>query len=285
LTTNYHNYKITLVTNQDKNQFEKIHHLLFDLDNTLYPASSRMDAGITSRMIEVTAKQVGLSVEEAAKLRSERMPIYGTSLGWLMAEHGLIDIKGFFETVHPESEIEELDFDPKLRPFLESISLPKTVLTNSPTIHANRVLDFFNIRDLFIFISDIETNGLRGKPYENSYLTAVFEKGYNLSNTLFFDDHEKYTKGYTVLGGKSILVSDKFLLPGDEGTFNCDYIVKDIVNSQIDDKTDLKAKTLENLTEIKKVILEKNPNLLPYASISSVFDVPKLLEALAEKKS
>ena len=156
------------MTYQDKNTFEQIKHLIFDLDNTLYPTSSKMNDGITSRMIEMTAKQAGVSVEEAAKLRKERMPIYGTSLGWLMAEHQLTDIQGFFDLVHPESEINEVDQDSNLRPFLEKLPYPMTVLTNSPTVHANRVLDFFGIRDLFIFISDIQTNGLRGKPYQNA---------------------------------------------------------------------------------------------------------------------
>lgn len=258
--------------------FEKIEHLVFDLDNTLYPASSKMDSGITSRMINFAAKQIGVSVEEATKLRKERMPIYGTSLGWLSAEHGLTDIQGFFAAVHPENEIEELDFDPKLRGFLQNLPLPMTILTNSPTIHANRVLDFFNIKDLFIFISDIETNGLKGKPNKNAYFNAVFQNNYNLSNSLFFDDHEKYTKGFTALGGKSILVTDKFLLPGDNGTFNCDKIIKNIFEK--DSLKNTREKTDEKLEEIKKSILDKNPELLPYACITSVYDVPKLLEAL-----
>ena len=261
------------MTNQDRKNYEKIEHLIFDLDNTLYPASSKMDAGITSRMIDHTAKHIGVSIEEAAKLRKERMPIYGTSLGWLMAEHNLTDVKAFFDAVHPESEIDELDFDEKLRPFLQSLALPKTVLTNSPTVHANRVLNFFNIKDLFIFISDIETNGLRGKPYENSYISAVFEKGYNLSNSLFFDDHEKYTKGYTAIGGKSILVTDRVVFPGEKGTFNCDEIITEILNQ----KEYTKEEYEKVLPQIKERILEKNPELLPYACISSVYDVEKLL--------
>ena len=269
------------MTYQDKNQFEKIQHLIFDLDNTLYPASSKMNDGITSRMIEMTARQAGVSVEEAAKLRAERMPIYGTSLGWLMAEHGLTDIQGFFDLVHPESEINELDQDSNLRPFLESLPYPMTVLTNSPTVHANRVLDFFGIRDLFIFISDIQTNGLKGKPYPNSYFSATFEKGYNLSNSLFFDDLEKYTQGFTAIGGKSILVTDKFLLPGEEGTFNCDGIVKEILGENPQNREN----TETNLEKIKAKVLEQNPKLLPYACITSVYDVPKLLESLDEKKS
>lgn len=264
------------MTYQDNNTFEKIEHLIFDLDNTLYPSSSKMDGGITSRMINYAAKQVGVSIEEATKLRKERMPIYGTTLGWLSAEHGLTDVKEFFSAVHPETEIEELDFDKNLRPFLESLPLPMTVLTNSPTIHANRVLNFFNIKDLFIFISDIETNGLKGKPYENSYFNAVFEKGFNLSNSLFFDDHEKYTKGYTAIGGKSILVTDKLVLPGESGTFNCHNIVKDILKETSNNKNS-RENTISKIQKIKDAVLDKNPELLPYACITSVYEVPKLL--------
>ena len=260
----------------EKHMNEPIHHLVFDLDNTLYPASSKMDAGITSRMISSVAKQVGVSIEEATRLRKERMPIYGTTLGWLRAEHNLTNVQDFFNFVHPEEEIYELDYDEKLRPFLKNLQLPMSILTNSPTIHANRVLDFFNIKDLFLFISDIETNNLQGKPYQHSYFNAVFQQSHNLSDTLFLDDLEKYTKGYTAIGGKAILVTDKLVFPGEKGTFNCDYIVKDILSNK-EEKPVSKDETLFKLPEIKQVILEKNPELLPYACISSVYDLPKII--------
>ena len=45
-------------------------YLLFDLDNTLYPSTSAMDAGITRRMMECVAEFFSCSMEEAIKIRN-----------------------------------------------------------------------------------------------------------------------------------------------------------------------------------------------------------------------
>ena len=42
-----------------------IKHLLFDLDDTLYPSSSNMNAGINRRMMECVADFFNCSIEEA----------------------------------------------------------------------------------------------------------------------------------------------------------------------------------------------------------------------------
>ena len=184
----------------------EIRHLLFDLDNTLYPCTSAIDAGISRRMMEFVAKFLNMPMDKAAALRKERMPLYGTTLEWLRTEHGLTDVQEYFHYVHPKSEASELTPDKKLRPFLMSLGLPLTVLTNAPRVHADTVLDFFDIKDLFESIHDIETNNLQGKPHESAYMNAVKWGGHTLEDTLFFDDHAKYTKGYTAIGGKSVLV-------------------------------------------------------------------------------
>lgn len=184
----------------------QIRHLLFDMDNTLYPASSAMNQGITSRMNQFVADFVGISLEEACELRKLGVAQYGTTLGWLHQKFGLTDIDVFFTAVHPESETAELEPDPSLRTFLESLQLPMTILTNAPRIHAERVLRFFNISDLFIGIHTIESNALRGKPHPEAYKTAIESSGYKIEETLFFDDHLKYIEGYARAGGTPIWI-------------------------------------------------------------------------------
>ena len=50
----------------------EIKHILFDLDNTLYPATSAMDKGITTRMLECVADFFNCSIEKAIEIRKER---------------------------------------------------------------------------------------------------------------------------------------------------------------------------------------------------------------------
>ena len=129
-----------------------IKHLLFDLDNTLYPSTAAMDQGITRRMIGFVADFLGLDFQQATERRIQRLPFYGTTLEWLKTEHGLTDIGAYFNAVHPPEEIEELNPDPNLRPLLQSLELPMTILTNAPLCHAQRILEFLNVADLFTSI-------------------------------------------------------------------------------------------------------------------------------------
>lgn len=186
----------------------EISHLLFDLDNTLYPSSSQMDAGITRRMLECVAEYFNCNFETAVELRKKNIIHYSTTLEWLRAE-GFTDIETFFAHVHPENEADELQHQQGLRDFLISLDYPKSILTNAPMEHAQRVLQKLGISDLFDNITDIRDAKLLGKPYPNSYCAALEKSGTNLENTLFFDDMQKYTDGWTAMGGTAILIGDK----------------------------------------------------------------------------
>ena len=183
----------------------KYTHLLFDMDNTLYPASSAMDKGITRRMLECVAEFFHCSIDEAIALRSERIVHYSTTLEWLRSE-GLTDIEGFLAHVHPSNEAEELPPQPGLRDFLISLNMPMSILTNAPHEHADTVLEKLGIADLFEAVTDIRDAGFNGKPYPDSYMAALKKVGATIENTLFLDDMQKYTDGWVALGGTAVLI-------------------------------------------------------------------------------
>jgi putative hydrolase of the HAD superfamily len=195
-----------------------VKHLLLDLDETLYPPTARIGAEISKRIVCFTADLLNVSFEEAWDLREERGRQFGTTLEWLQTEHGfggadrLKKAEEYLRYVHPSEEVTELDFDPGIRPFLQSLRLPMTVLTNSPAFHAERVLRFLHIDDLFLGIWDIVKSGLRGKPHPGAYTGALSISGYSIEETLFADDYGKYVKGYMDLGGRAVLVGAK---PGE----------------------------------------------------------------------
>jgi len=186
----------------------KIRHLLFDLDNTLYPSSSEMDRGITRRMLECVAEFFNVSPDEAVRLRAERITHYSTTLEWLRAE-GLTDVEKFLAHVHPENEADELPPQEGLRNFLISLDYPKSILTNAPREHADRVLAKLGIGDLFSAVCDIRDCGFLGKPYPQAYTTALSKTGAEIGTTLFLDDMTKYTDGWAALGGTAVLVGNK----------------------------------------------------------------------------
>jgi putative hydrolase of the HAD superfamily len=187
-----------------------IQALLFDLDNTLYPASERMEDDIILRMNDYTARITGLSLEAAIALRRERMPAYGTTLEWLMAEYGFDDPDAYFDYVHPEGEEEALYPDDGLAPFLDSLPQHKYIFTNAPMEHAERVLRRLSIEGRFRIIFDIRFNGLRGKPHRaavDRVLAAVRDDcGAQPQEALFIDDVPRYVQGFRERGGHGVLI-------------------------------------------------------------------------------
>lgn len=186
----------------------QIEHIIFDLDNTLYPASGAMDEGITKRMQDCIMKHFNCNREEAIQIRKENIRNHSTTLEWLRSS-GFTDVEGFFAHVHPENEADEVDFNPELRSFLMGIKIPKIILTNAPKEHAERVLKKLNVQDLFETICDIRSCDFLGKPYYTAYQKALDLCGGTIENTIFIDDLQKYTDGYAAIGGTAILLGNK----------------------------------------------------------------------------
>lgn len=184
-----------------------LRYLLLDLDKTVYPASSTLGREIDDRMTGYVAHALGVSVEEAHELRKRNFPRFGSTIRWLMEEHGLDDPESFLLPTHPEDVSPFLIPDPAVRSALEAIPLRKSILTNAISEHAERVLAFYGIRDLFDRVFDLRFNGYRGKPDPDAYRTVLAALGRNPEEVLFVDDYPAYLEPFRAMGGQVLLVS------------------------------------------------------------------------------
>jgi putative hydrolase of the HAD superfamily len=182
-----------------------INAIFFDLDNTLYSEKTGMEDGVVVRMNDFVARWLGVSREEGIRMRREGVKNYGTSLEWLIKEKGFSDHDAYFRAVHPAGEEICIPADPALGALLDSIHLPKAILTNAPMDHAIRVLDRLGLRDRFTAIYDIYYNNLVGKPAAEAFLKPLADFGRTVEDTLFVDDLPKYLRGFLALGGRGIL--------------------------------------------------------------------------------
>lgn len=185
-----------------------VKHLIFDLDDTLYTSNSEMTKAIAFNMISFVANYFHISYDEAKDLRKTKVAKFGSTLEWLMSE-GLSNAESYFAAVHPVDEAKNLIPDHNLRPFLISLGLPMTILTNAPSEHADRVLTVLGIKDLFDEITDIRSCELKGKPYPNAFKIALQKAGGTIKDSLFIDDQEKYVLGYENVGGTSAHIVNK----------------------------------------------------------------------------
>lgn len=185
-----------------------LRYLLLDLDNTLYPESVGLEHDIVRRMNGFVSSLLKLEPKAAERVRREGTRHYGTTLEWLMAEQGFVDVEGYYAAVHPEGEEACIRPDPALGGILDSIPLPKAVFTNAPLEHAERVLARLGIGDRFEAIYDIRYNGLRGKPHAEAITKVCRACGVKPAEALFVDDMPKYVLGHIALGGPALLVDE-----------------------------------------------------------------------------
>src|SRR5947208_15838815 len=72
---------------------------IFDLDNTLYPASCNLFDQIHRRMGEFISALLGVEIDEAKRLQKLYFREHGTTLRGLMTVHN-IDPRDFLDHVH-----------------------------------------------------------------------------------------------------------------------------------------------------------------------------------------
>lgn len=185
-----------------------IKYLLFDLDNTLYSCNYGLEDNVSRRIRDFAAEYLGISPEEAWKMRVANMSRYGTCLEWLMEEEGFTDAEAYFAAIHPEGEADSLPQDDELRAFLAGIPIPKAILTNSPREHADLVLGKLGIGDLFTDIFDIRICSFVGKPRPEVFNHVAERLGLPARDILFIDDNPCHVDGFTALGGAGLLIDE-----------------------------------------------------------------------------
>jgi len=185
-----------------------INNILFDLDHTLYSAKYGLEVNVRQRIKEYNAAYLGLSIEEAWKQRLEKIHLYGTNLEWLLAEKGFTDVEDYLAKVHPQGEADNLLPDPGLRKFLEGISIPKAILTNSPREHVDLIIGKLRFEGLFTHIFDIRQCNFIGKPHPVFFQNALDKLNVKAENVLFIDDTARYVEAFIRLGGNGVLFDE-----------------------------------------------------------------------------
>ncbi len=186
-----------------------LQYILFDLDNTVYPASSNVEQAFNRRIIEYVSTYLDISLQEADTLRDTGFLRHGTTVSWLIAEHGLTDIETYLDWIHMKDIGKYIEPDPALAAMLQRIPCGKSILTNSIREHAERVLEALGIRDQFEHIFDIRDYAYRNKPHPAAYRTGLEGIGYPAGEVLFIDDNISFMQPFLDLGGHVLLVDEQ----------------------------------------------------------------------------
>ena len=163
-----------------------IRNWIFDLDNTLYPASADLFSQVDARMTAFIQDLLGLEHDEARRVQKGYFHNHGTTLSGLMTEHH-VDPHAFLAHVH-DIEMDVLEHDAPLVAAIAKLPGRKLIFTNGDVPYALRILDRLGLRDSFEAIHDIHAMDLMPKPHASAYAGVCARFGIDPNESLFVDD-------------------------------------------------------------------------------------------------
>ena len=196
--------------------------MIFDLDNTLYPASASLFPMIDARINKYMQEHVGIPEDRVDQLRRRYWREYGLTMVGLARHHG-VDPEEYLEYVHDVDVASVLRPCPELSAALSALPGIKVVLTNGSLGHAQRVLGALGLSKVFSAIFDVRLAAYRPKPYPEPYRETLNRLGMSGSRCVMVEDMPVNLKTAKEFGMATVLIGP------DNG--------EDYVDVRIDDVT------------------------------------------------
>lgn len=179
---------------------------IFDLDNTLYPASVDLFGLIDQRMGAYIARLLRCDPVAARTVQKRYFLEHGTTLAGLMRHHG-VDPHEFLAYVH-DIDLDHLRIDATLAAHIARLPGRKLVFTNGDAPYARRVLERLGLDDQFETIHDIHATGYRPKPEPHGYAMLRDDLGIDLARAVFFEDMARNLKPAKALGMATVWLNN-----------------------------------------------------------------------------
>jgi len=179
---------------------------IFDLDNSLYPASANLFALIDIRMGEFIQRLVGCDAEEARRIQKGYFHEHGTTLAGLMRAHGT-DPREFLDFVH-DIDLARISADPRVVAALDALPGRKFVFTNGDEAYASRVLDRLGLANAFDGLHDIHAMDYVPKPDPRAYAAMCARFAIEPTTALFVEDMARNLVPAKALGMTTVWVDN-----------------------------------------------------------------------------
>ncbi|UKZ84924.1 uncharacterized protein TrAFT101_000808 [Trichoderma asperellum] len=167
--------------------------LFFDIDNCLYPRSTKVHDLMAELIDKYFEKHLSLPFDEAVKLHKEYYTNYGLAIEGLVRHHQIdpLDYNAKVDDALPLEGI--IKPNPELRQLLEDIDRSKVrvwLLTNAYVNHGKRVVKLLGIEDQFegLTFCDYGEMPLICKPHEDMYKKAMRHAGVDQAEDCYFVD-------------------------------------------------------------------------------------------------
>jgi putative hydrolase of the HAD superfamily len=194
-------------TTPDPAAFSHVRTWIFDLDNTLYPASCNLFSQVSRRMTEFIARRFDLPWEDALAMQKAYFRTHGTTLRGLMSEHD-IDPDAFLRYVH-DIDVSPVCPTPELDGALAALPGRKVVYTNGSVPHARNILDRLGCTGRFDAIFDIVAAGYVPKPDPRPYRQMIDLHSIDAASAVMVEDIARNLAPAAALGMTTVWVASE----------------------------------------------------------------------------
>lgn len=208
-------------------QFRHVEDWIFDLDNTLYPSSSRLFDLIDQRMSAFVQRLLDCDPAEARRIQKQYFREHGTTLAGLMKHHA-VDPHEFLDDVHAIA-LDRVAPDERLSRALELLPGRRFVFTNGNQAYAERVLAAIGIGGHFHGLVDIHACNYLPKPDAHGYRLLVDRFAIDPRKAVLVEDMAKNLKPAKAMGMTTVWVDNG----SDHGDHDGDHHAIDHVISDV----------------------------------------------------
>lgn len=189
--------------------FDHIDTWIFDLDNTLYPASCDLFAQVDHRMGSFISKTLGVPYEHARHLQKAYYRQFGTTLAGLMKVHKLKP-EPFLEYVH-DIDLSVLPELPELSERIANLPGRKLIFTNGSRRHAENVARKIGVLQHFEDICDIAACEFVPKPDHDAFERMVRIHNVTSNAAAMFEDMPHNLESPHNLGMTTVFVHSDYV--------------------------------------------------------------------------
>ena len=199
---------------------------IFDLDNTLYPASANLFAQIDRKMGAYIERLLKVDPAEARRVQKGFFHSHGMTLPGLMAEHD-VDPRHFLADVH-DVDVDVVAPHPELAALIARLPGRKFVFTNADAPYAARVLARLGLSDSFDAIHDIHALDYVPKPQASAYAHLCASHGIDPARALFVEDMARNLAPAKAIGMTTVWIDNGSEQGPGEHRDHIDFTITDL---------------------------------------------------------
>jgi len=177
---------------------------IFDLDNTLYPASCNLFSQVEKNMTRFIIELLDIEHQAAHDIQKKYFREHGTTMRGLMHHHD-VEPSDFLDFVH-DVDLTNVPTDPVLDSHLSQLPGRKLIFTNGSTSHAENITRHLGVDHHFDDIFDIVASDFIPKPARSVYDSLVTRFDVKPSSAVMVEDMARNLQPAADMGMSTVWV-------------------------------------------------------------------------------